>query len=168
VSERALPERAEWAKGSPARQFRLLMEPMARALLAERERDEAEADLAAERARAAAAEVENAAMRQLLADVEWEGVSYQHETCSPACVVCLAPTADGHREGCRLAAMASRDPGTHGSEILAAGNALAVELQDAAFGWEMVPRRVQEDARVALDRWRALVPRAAGDGEVTE
>jgi hypothetical protein len=39
-------ERAEWAKGDPARRFRFLMEPAGRAHLAEQERDKAEAALA--------------------------------------------------------------------------------------------------------------------------
>lgn len=49
-----------------------------------------------------------------------------------------------------------------------AGEQLWVELQDAAFGWDMVPDRVKRDAREALDAWRALLgtPRRDDGGEV--
>lgn len=46
MSDEARPTMAEWAKRRPARRFRLGMEPVGRYILAEQERDEAEARLA--------------------------------------------------------------------------------------------------------------------------
>lgn len=64
-----------------------------------------------------------------------------------------------HTEGCGLAQPAPE----RGVALLKAAEDLWTELQDAAFGWEGVPWKVQRDAREALDCWRALRP--ASDGQ---
>lgn len=43
------------------------------------------------------------------------------------------------------------------ARLRAAGERLYFELQDAAFGYDLVPPRVQEDAKPALEAWRTTV-----------
>jgi hypothetical protein len=160
-----LPERAQWAKARPARRFRIMMEPVARAILAEQERDEAEgwsarwktlarryrSMLAIHRdrwSRDGAAVTLRSERDELAVELAEYRAALQAER--DARILAADTTTPGRwlaleRSAARIDALLAREPGALGREVLEAGNAMA-EALGAIGDWDGCEEIVVRDS----------------------